>query len=222
MAGKLIVVEGVDCSGKKTQAAMLAKALGCMQTSFPNYESYSSDAVKAYLRGDFGKTAESVNAYTAATFYATDRFISFKTEDVWNAYANGATVVSDRYVLSNAVHQAAKLNSEKEKMDFIKWISDLEYSKNGVPKEDINIFLNMPLWAIQQLNENRANKFDPTAEKDIHEADENHLKKAYDNAMFVANLCGGHIINCAEGNRIKTVEEIHQEILFVLKKMHII
>ena len=223
MAGKLIVIEGVDCSG--TQATLLSEKLKCKKVSFPNYDSYSSDAVKAYLRGDFGTDVNSVSPYTASVFFATDRFISFKTGEPWKEYLNGDTLVADRYIMSNAIHQAAKLKTEEEKETFIKWIFDLEYEHNGMPKEDINIFLDMPLWAIKLLNEKRENKFDSKAGKDIHERDESYLAAAYENAMFVATHCNADvstIIHCAENGRIKTAEEIHEEIIQVLRKNKII
>ena len=112
--GKLIIIEGTDGSGKQTQTELLCKKLkeikgenNVKKISFPNYESRASEPVKMYLAGEFGKTAESVNAYAASVLYSVDRFASFKTE--WEEfYNNGGIVISDRYTISNMIHQIPK------------------------------------------------------------------------------------------------------------------
>ena len=128
--GKLIVIEGLDGSGKHTQAVLLKNYLESIgksvkMVSFPNYESPSSALVKMYLAGDFGKEADSVNPYTASTFYAVDRFASFRTG--WqNFYENGGIIIADRYTTSNAVHQCSKLPHEQWD-SFLKWLFEFEY-----------------------------------------------------------------------------------------------
>ena len=145
--GKLIVIEGLDGSGKSTQLELLPKNLEkagilCKSVSFPDYESDSSALVKMYLSGEFGSKPEDVNAYAASCFYAVDRYASYKSK--WGEYYdNGGIIVSGRYTTSNAVHQASKL-SEDHWQDFLSWLYDFEYKKIGIPKPDLVIFLDMP------------------------------------------------------------------------------
>ena len=130
--GKLIVIEGLDGSGKSTQLELLPKALkkkgiDCKSVSFPDYESNSSALVKMYLGGEFGTKPEEVNAVASSIFYTVDRFASFKKN--WGEYYNdGGIIVSGRYTTSNAVHQTSKLNKDKWK-DFLDWLYDFEYNK---------------------------------------------------------------------------------------------
>lgn len=117
MNGRLIVIEGLDGSGKATQAARLTDALNAQgkcvkQISFPDYASDSSALIKMYLGGKFGSHPDDVNAYAASTFYSVDRYASYKTN--WgDFYRRGGIVVSDRYTTSNAVHQCSKLPKEQ-------------------------------------------------------------------------------------------------------------
>ena len=111
--GKLIIFEGLDGSGKGTQTKLTAQRLKeqgreLRQITFPDYESESSALVKMYLSGAFGDKPDDVNAYAASSFYAVDRFASYKTD--WGEfYREGGLVLSDRYTTSNAVHQCSKL-----------------------------------------------------------------------------------------------------------------
>ena len=128
--GKLIVIEGLDGSGKSTQLELLPKALktkgiDCKSVSFPDYESNSSALVKMYLKGEFGTKPGDVNAYASSIFYTVDRFASFKKN--WGDYYNkGGIIVSGRYTTSNAVHQTSKLDKDSWK-DFLDWLYDFEY-----------------------------------------------------------------------------------------------
>ena len=137
--GKLIVIEGLDGSGKSTQLELLPKKLlengiNSKTVSFPDYESDSSALVKMYLNGEFGKKPDDVNAYTASLFYAVDRFASYKTS--WGEYYNqDGVIISGRYTTSNAVHQTSKM-CESGWQSFIDWLYDLEYNKVGIPKPD--------------------------------------------------------------------------------------
>lgn len=210
---KLIVVDGVDSSGKETNTNYiyeLLKASGenVIRISFPNYISPSSSLVKMYLQGDFGENPNDVSAYAASIFYAIDRYASYKT--LWSDF--GGIIVADRYTTSNMVHQAAKIDDEKEKEKFLEWLEDLEFEKLGIPRPDKIIFLNMPVWAAEQLMANRKNKITGENEKDIHEKNSEYLKKSYDNAMYVAKKFGWTVVDCTEGDRIKSLEEIQKEL----------
>jgi len=139
MSGKLIVFEGTDGSGKATQAKLLAAHLaesGCkvMEITFPDYESDSSALVKMYLSGQFGDKPDDVNPYAASSFYAVDRYASYKTK--WGSfYEEGGIVIADRYTTSNAVHQCSKLPPEQWD-DFLRWAFDYEYRLLGLPAPD--------------------------------------------------------------------------------------
>lgn len=210
---KLIVVDGVDSSGKETNTNYiyeLLKASGenVIRISFPNYISPSSSLVKMYLQGDFGENPNDVSAYAASIFYAIDRYASYKT--LWSDF--DGIIVADRYTTSNMVHQAAKIDDEKEKEKFLEWLEDLEFEKLGIPRPDKIIFLNMPVWAAEQLMANRKNKITGENEKDIHEKNSEYLKKSYDNAMYVAKKFGWTVVDCTEGDRIKSLDEIQKEL----------
>ncbi len=217
--GKLIVIEGVDASGKATQTEQLYNRLFAeynkvKKISFPDYESDFSLPIKRYLAGDLGTHADDVNAFAASLFYAIDRYASFKQK--WGPfYEDGGILVADRYVTSNLVHQAAKINGDKS--DFIHWLDDLEYEKLTLPRPDLVLFLDMPPACARKLMADRANKITGEAEKDIHEKDAGYLERAYNNAMHIASLCGWQIISCSEGDRIRSIEEIHEEIYQIVK-----
>ena len=219
--GKLIVIEGVDSSGKETQTKLLfeyIKNLGidAQKVSFPDYESDFCMPVKKYLAGDLGNNPSDVNAYAASSFYAIDRYASFKKD--WGSFYNdGGVIVCDRYVTSNIVHQAMKIDGDKT--EFINWLSDYEYNKLELPKPDLVIFLDMPPEAARELMKNRANKITGKEEKDIHEKNKDYLTKAYNNAVSVAENQGWHRIACARGLNVRTIEDIHNEIVKIAKKI---
>lgn len=219
MQGKLIVIEGLDSSGKETQSRMLEEhfkkeGVNCRRVEFPNYKSESSTLVKMYLRGDFGSNASDVNPYAASSFYAVDRYASYKTgfEDF---YKNGGLVIADRYTTSNMIHQASKLESGKD--EFEEWIMNYEYELLGLPRPDKVIFLNMPTDVAVKLMQNRINKATGEEKKDIHEKDIAYLKATYAEAMRLAKKLGWSVVNCSDGENPRDILEIHEDILGVLK-----
>lgn len=214
--GFLIAIDGVDSSGKETQTKMLFQSLlsdglDVKTVSFPMYDNLSSSLVKMYLNGDFGTNPDDVNAYVASTFFAMDRFATYKT--VWGKdYNSNSIILADRYVTSNMIHQAGKIDDVLEKEKFLDWIYDYEYNICALPKPDITIFLDMPVEWGKKLMENRANKIDGGDKKDIHERNTAYLQKSYDNAVFVAEKYSWKRILCVNENGVRTPEEIHQEI----------
>lgn len=215
--GILIAVEGTDSSGKQTQSELLRKTLSergirTRLVSFPAYESDSSALVKMYLNGEFGEDPNEVNAYAASAFYAVDRYATFKKD--WGAdYAGGTVIVADRYVPSNLIHQAAKIDDAEQKRDFAKWLSELEYDKFGLPRPDVSLFLDMPVETAGMLMAERANKIDNSGQKDIHERNSEYLKKSYDNAKSIAESMGWKVIPCTDkdGN-VRSISDIADEI----------
>lgn len=220
--GKLIVIEGLDGSGKSTQLELLPEklkeeyAIECVTASFPNYSSDSSALVKMYLSGQFGESADAVNAYAASSFYAVDRFASYKTD--WGKfYDAGGTVIAGRYTTSNAVHQTCKL-PENEWQDFLTWLYDFEYNKIGIPKPDTVIFLDMPTSISQKLLNNRYSG--DGSKKDIHERDVEYLEHCRKAALFTAKYSDWQIIHCGnEDGNPRSIEEINRDIIEKLRKI---
>ena len=212
--GKLIVIEGLDGSGKSTQLEILGKTLAekgidCKTVSFPDYESDSSALIKMYLGGEFGAKPDDVNAYASSVFYTVDRFASFKKN--WGEYYNaGGVVLSGRYTTSNAVHQTSKLD-KKDWEDFLDWLYDFEYNKVGIPKPDKVIFLGVPVEVSQKLLTGRYKGDD--SKKDIHECDVKYLNKCRDAAYFTAKYSDWTVIPCAENGDIRSIEDIANDIL---------
>ena len=220
--GKLFVIDGTDGSGKQTQFLKLKNKFDEMgikykTASFPNYESPSSSLVKMYLSGDFGKHPSDVSAYIASTFYAADRYATYKTE-LEKYYETGGILLVDRYTTSNMIHQAGKIQDKAERKKFIEWLFDLEFNMYKIPKPDKVFFLNMPPRNSLKLMENRENKFSHTMEKDIHEKDAEYLAESYKAACELAKEYDWEEINCVNDNQIRTIEDIHEEIFEIVKK----
>lgn len=216
--GKLIVFEGTDGSGKSTQFELLAKRLeaeqiGFQRLRFPQYEEPSSALIRMYLGGAFGDDPEAVNAYAASTFYAVDRYASYQC--VWkDYYQGGGLVVSDRYTTSNAVHQGSKV-PEGERAEFFRWLYDLEYDRMGLPRPDLVVLLDMPVELSEQLMRKREQSTGTQA--DIHERDEDYLKKCRDVALHAAKYYGWRTVSCAKDGAIRGVEDIHEEVYAIVK-----
>ena len=221
MKGKLIIIEsGSDASGKATQTKRLYERLleegnNIKKVEFPNYDSESSGLVKMYLRGEFGSKPTDVDPYVSSTFYAGDRYASFKTQ--WEKFYNeGGIVISDRYTTSNMVHQASKMDIE-DRENYLEWLEDFEFNLYKIPKPDCVIFLDVPIEFSKKLMENRKNKFTGEDKKDIHESDISYLEKSYNNALYIADKYNWKKINCVENNELRSIESIHEEIYKLVK-----
>ena len=213
MHGKLIVIEGLDGSGKATQVSILEKRLNesgknIRKVDFPCYQEDSSALVRMYLNGDFGTDPNAVNSYAASSFYAVDRFASFARD--WKTdYENGFTILADRYTTSNAVFQMNKL-PEDEWISYLDWLRDFEYDKMKIPKPNIVIYLDVPVNVSQKLISGRY-KGDES-KKDIHERDIAFLKRSRESALFAAKIDGWHIIDCSDNGEIRDIKDISAEI----------
>lgn len=218
MHKRLVVIEGLDGSGKSTQVALLKEYLTAngtpvRQIKLPDYDDPSSTLVKMYLGGDFGSQPEDVNVYAASSFYAVDRYASYRRH--WQTdYEAGTLILADRYTTSNAVHQAVKL-PEAEWKDYLQWLSDYEYQKLGIPRPDSVIFLDMPVEVSQKLMTARYGGEE--GRKDVHEANVRYLHACRKAALFAAKELGWSVVTCAEGGSPLPIEQIHAEIIKKLK-----
>ena len=214
--GKLFVIDGTDASGKQTQFEKLKERLDKEKidyktVSFPRYDSPSSSLVKMYLSGDFGEKAKDVSPYIASTFYAADRYATYKIE-LEDYYKKGGIILADRYTTANMVHQAGKIDDKKEREKFLNWLWDFEFNLYKIPVPTKVFFLNMPPEYAFKLMENRENKFTHGKEKDIHEKDKEHIIDAYNAACDLVDKYNWCEIKCIKNNEIRTIEDIHEEI----------
>ena len=214
--GHLIIIDsGSDGSGKATQTKTLVDRLflegyPVKQITFPNYDSPACEPVKMYLNGEFGTEANSVNAYAASTFYAIDRFASFK-QDWEEAYHSGMIIISDRYTTSNMIHQGIKMEAT-EREDYLDWLEELEFKHFGLPKPDLTFFLDVSPKITQQLRQGRLNKMNGSETQDIHESDENYLAQCYHNGVELAQRQDWIRVRCDDEEGMRSIESIHEEI----------
>ena len=216
-AMKLIVIEGLDGSGKATQAkrlteALVEKGIPVREVSFPDYGSDSSALVRMYLSGQFGTDPQDVNAYAASSFFAVDRFASYK-KDWCRDYARGV-VIADRYTTSNAVHQCSKLPKEQWE-DFLNWLFDFEYKKLGIPAPDRVIYLNVDPAVSQALMTARYSGDDN--KKDIHERDIAYLRHSREAAAYCAEKLGWETVDCCRDGQMRSIEDIHKDVMKLLE-----
>lgn len=221
--GKLIVIDGTDGSGKQTQMELLEKKLQengieFKKISFPNYDSPSSSLVKMYLSGEFGNDAKAISPYIASTFYAADRYATYKKE-LEEYYENGGLILADRYTTANMVHQTGKIKDKAERKRFLDWLWDLEFNLYKIPVPTKVFFLNMPIEYSLKLMENRKNKFDSDAVKDIHERDKKHLQESYEAACELVKDYNWVEIKCVKDGKIRTKEDISGEIYNIVKEV---
>jgi len=221
--GNLIVIDGTDGSGKQTQMEILESKLrkenvDFRKVSFPNYDSPSSSLVKMYLSGEFGKDAKEISPYIASNFFAADRYATYK-KDLEEYYENGGLILADRYTTANMVHQAGKIKDKTERKKFLDWLYDLEFNIYKIPVPTKVFFLNMPVEYSLKLIENRKNKFNENAVKDIHESSRNHLEDSYNAACDVAKDYNWCEIKCIKNGEIRTREDISEEIFNVVKEI---
>lgn len=216
---KLIIIEGLDGSGKSTQTALIEKYFENSGISFrkiklPDYSSPSSTLVKMYLDGKFGKSADDVNAYAAGAFYAVDRYASYMLD--WKKdYDNKSVILADRYATSNSIYQMEKIPRDKWD-EYLEWSADFEYNRIGIPKPDLVIYLDMPVEISQSLMTSRYNGNE--SKKDVHEADVEFLTKCRNSALYAAYNQGWAVVPCSDGENPLPVEEIHKTIIDIIKK----
>jgi dTMP kinase len=219
--GLLIVFEGIDSSGKKTQVRLLERKLKRMGYDVetirsPAYDTKFGKLVASYLRGEFGSLKE-VPPEIAAMLFSLDRY-QFKDE-VFRKLREGKIILSDRYTQSNMGFHGAKFDG-KERKDFIDWIGQVE---SRLAQPDLIILLDMPIEAAQTLINNRKKKKYLRGKKDIHEKDVEFQKKVRETYLQLARKKKWVRIKCADKVRgkwrIKTPEKIHEEILKFVERI---
>lgn len=216
--GKIIVIDGLDGSGKATQSNILTENLNKLGyntrlVSFPAYESKSSELVKMYLAGDIGKDAKNINPYAASVLYACDRFIQFQTNLDWfkNSGENDI-LICDRYISANILHQGAKIIDDTDRHRYYDWCYEFE-DKIGVPKEFMTIMLLVKPEISQKLLKKTAKQ---KVKNDIHENNIDYLKDCYSRAMDAAEYCKWKVVNCSPENDILLVNDISKQILDIV------
>ncbi len=219
--GKLIVIEGIDGSGKTTQYGLLLdflkqSGIDFIGTSFPNYDSPSGRLVKHYLDGGLGNKPDSVNAYAASSFFAVDRYCSFVSEPWGDFYRNGGLVISARYTTSNAIHQAAKLAPDARRA-YLKWLEEYEYGYLKLPKPD-KVFMLRISTALALENIGRRS-LASDEKQDIHESDATYMSNCADAAHMAAKLYGWTVLDVEREGAMLSREEISAQIIELAKQL---
>lgn len=216
MKGKLIVIEGTDCSGKETQTKLLVEKLEkenikCVRFSFPNYDSPTGKIVggpylgKDYIcNGWFEEGAVNVDPKVSSLYYAADRKYNIgKINDLINS---GVNVILDRYLYSNLAHQGGKIKEKKERLEMYKWLEKLEFDLLELPHADIRVFLHMPYEVSLELKKNREEALDQ------HEASMEHLLMAEESYKEIANIYEFKTIECNKGKNPRSIYEINNDL----------
>ena len=214
--GKLIAIEGIDGSGKRTQVELLTAALrkrghSVFATGFPQYDSWFGKMVGQFLNGELGPL-ENVDPHFSALLYAGDRFEA-KTK-LETALANDQIVLVDRYIGSNLAHQTARVGAGK-RAAFQQWIEDLEYGIYGLPKEDLVLYLRVPAVEAQKLVASKSARSYTSAQKDLQEASLRHLEDAAQMYDLLSKRPNWNTIECFDGkhNHMRPAEDIAKEVL---------
>jgi len=211
--GRLIVLEGIDGSGKTTQLNLMCdeltrRGVAYRKLEFPRYADESSALVRMYLSGVFGGDPDAVNAYAASSLYAVDRFASYMT-DWGKGYESGELFVAGRYTTSNAIHQGAKLDGAARRV-YMDWLFDYEYRLLGLPAPDAVIYLDVTPEIAARNIASRGDR------RDIHEGDPCYISRCRDAALFAAANYGWRVVNCCRGAAMRPVSEIHAAVMEIL------
>lgn len=219
MRGKLIVIEGTDCSGKYSQAKLLEKRMNeeeiaSKHISFPCYNTPSGKIISTcYLGKDgegwFKEGASNVDSYVSSLYYAADR--KYNINKIKNLLEQGINVILDRYTFSNMAHQGGKIISQEERFNFFKKIEILEFNILELPKPDLVILLYVPLNQTLELLKQRNEKIDQ------NEQDKKHLKRAEQTYLELKALYHFGMINCVQNEQMRSINDINEELLEKVK-----
>ncbi len=219
MKGKFIVIEGTDCSGKETQSKLVEKKLldegiKCIRLSFPMYDTPTGKIVgECYLGRDgksfFDEGPVDVDPHIAVLYYAADR--KYNISKILKYYNEGYYIILDRYTTSNQAHQGSKIVDKDERFNMYQWIDKLEYWLLDLPKPDKTIFLHVPYEYTLELLKNRT-------VLDEHEKDSLYLKRSEEAYIELSELYGWDRVECVTSGKLKTINEINEEIMEIIKK----
>ena len=219
MQGKLIVIEGTDCSGKETKSTLLINKLReqwiqVEKFSFPNYDSSTGKIISGPYLGSgtesfFPGGPVSVDPKVAALYYAADR--KYNIHKITWLLEHGIHVILDRYVYSNMAHQGCKIQDKEERNKMYDWLEELEFKLLELPRPDIAVFLHMPTDKVEKLLENREIL-------DGNEKDIDYLYEAERSYIELANKYNFIEIKCTDDNKIRSIEEINEELLNIVKE----
>ncbi len=217
--GKLIVVEGAcDGIGKSTQYTLLKERLvkdgnNVVSHHFPSYGEYQGVPVEKYLKGEFGNI-EDLSPYFINNLYAVDRAIT------WHSYLKkeyqNSIILLDRYTTSSLIYQSALIDDIEKRKEFIDYVISFEYEKLGIKEPDLVIFLEAPYDLVKKLRNER--KVNDGIQNDIHEKNDEFMRKVYENALFVADYLKFSKIKCNDGDHMRSIEDIHNDIYKLIKK----
>ncbi len=222
--GKLIIIEGTDCSGKETQTNLLIEKLReenikVDNFSFPNYNSATGKIIGGAYLGKpaigpsyFKEGAINVDPKVISLYYAADRL--YNIDKITFLLENGANVILDRYIYSNMAHQGGKIENDDERLAMYDWLEELEFGFLKLPKPDIAIFLHMPTSKVAELREGREE------ECDEHERDNHHLESAEKAYLEIANKYNLYMVECTNKEGIRAKEDINNEIYkYIISKL---
>ena len=218
--GRLIVFEGAcDGIGKSTQIELLHNRLESdgnviVGHHFPTYGTYHGAPVEQYLSGNLG-SIDDLSPYFINSLYAVDRACAWHSK-LKPMYEEGKILLFDRYTTSSLIYQAAKIKDIEERKKFLDYVCDYEYNKLGIQRPDNVIFLYAPFDMVTEMRRNRQGN--DGIENDLHERDIEFMREAYDNAMFVAKYLSWDMIECNDGDRLRTREDIHEEVYRLIRK----
>lgn len=212
----LIVLEGIDGSGKHTQTVLLAerlrsKGLPLKTLSFPCYGQGHCKLVEMYLGGEFGSSGNQTGPYPASVFYAVDRYGSFHMDWKRN-YEAGEIILTDRYTTSNMTCQSGKLSGQ-DRLDYLDWLEDFEYRVMGLPKPDLVIYLDVTAEISHAAMAERE-------KLDIHESDIEFMRGFRNSGLAVAHMNDWSVLNCCDGDRMRDMYDINDE-LFAIVEEHL-
>jgi len=220
--GILVAIEGIDGSGKYTQAKLLEHSLTSLgysvyATGFPQYESWFGSMVGRYLNGDFG-SLETVDPHFSALLYAGDRFEA--KPRIQSALNEGKVVLVDRYVASNLAHQVARAPAEK-RSEFLRWIEHLEYFIYGLPREHLILYLRVPPSQAQKLVAMKGERNYTRAKHDLQEKSLRHLDDAAEMYDMLSRSKPWATIQCfdARSGSLRLPEAISTEVLSAVQSV---
>lgn len=217
-----VVIDGIDGTGKGTQSLMLMKRLiaegySVKLMDFPRHSTPSAYFVDAYLNGEFSSKADDIHPKTASLFYALDRFAA--KDEITNHLSSGGIIISNRYVSSNKGHQLGKIKDSTGRDEFLYWLDDLEYGILGLPREDVNILLNVEPVVSHKNVDKKSSRSYTSKKRDLHEFDLKHLSNAHEAYSYVAKKENWHVVDCAPNQVMRSIEDIHEEIYSIIQPL---